>query len=248
MIKPRFSIRVNPGNRDTIPVRILRSGHGCSHGHIWGAHTMRATVMKHAAMLFSLVLFGCSPTYILKSNVQSCFDTLKVALVPLVNITGNYKEDKTGARIADYLQNNIAVKLRAASCFDKIYACQFKGEPEYLFDSIKIKDGYFKTIKPNVAKSEVDCKCDVVLIIYNVNIDTMTQGLVFQDVSAVTTSLNFYAEYVYWDAAFKNAMACGEINKDYSSTFPFITRKNWDKLTAKIVRELLVEGNYSKKK
>jgi hypothetical protein len=204
--------------------------------------------MKQIVLASLILLYGCSSTYILKGPLKPDAGALRVALVPFVEVTGNYKEDKKGNNIINYLQNVIATKLKSKSCFNNVALCQFNGEPEYLLDSMQIKDGYFKTIKPNVDKSKIECNYDIVLILYNVNIDTMTQGQVFQDVSASTTSLGFYAEYVYWNAQSKNAISCGEIKKEYSSAFPSISVKDWDTLANRIVKELLVEGNYTKKK
>ena len=70
---------------------------------------------KQLILLLLIPLCGCSPTYVLKSNTTSRFDTLRVAFVPFFNVTGNYKEDKKGTGIAGYLQNGIAGRLGAAS-------------------------------------------------------------------------------------------------------------------------------------
>ena len=110
---------------------------------------------KQLILLLLIPLCGCSPTYVLKSNTTSRFDTLRVAFVPFFNVTGNYKEDKKGTGIAGYLQNGIAGRLGAASCFKSVSLCQFSSGPEYVLDSIPVNDGYFRTVKPNVNKSTI---------------------------------------------------------------------------------------------
>ena len=215
--------------------------------------------MSTRQVIIALILFGilgCAPTYMVNKIEKSNFNKLSVAVAPIISATiafpGSVEKDfgkgNKDSLIIDYLQKSISKGLKEKSSFKSVELCQFRGQPTIEYESIKYKDEIIKTLKPLPDSGFVTCNNDVVLMIYNVYIDTVTKENRYEDVEISTTSLDFYGEYVYWNTKLKAILSYGKIRKDYSSTNQSVHISNWNKLVDKIVEELLVEGNYSKEK
>jgi hypothetical protein len=144
------------------------------------------------------------------------------------------------------LQETIAARLMKTSGFHSVSVCD-RPAVSVEEDSVQVKNGFIGIWRPAGEFSCAGVIPDFVLFVYNVAVDSATVDYKDRDVVFSETNLELSAEYVYMKVESKGIVSCGKIHKNYTSLFPAVTRKSFEKLAEKISDELLAEGNYSKK-
>jgi hypothetical protein len=203
--------------------------------------------MKIVVLALLLTIVACSQPALFDKSNKIKLENLRCAVMPIVNARinipdGIQREFGIGNRdtlLIAYMQKALTKKLQTKACFDSVFSCKFSRQPSFVYDSVKNKSVTATIVRPNADSSLFACNNDVVLMVYNVYIDTVTLECVFQDVTVSTTTLQLNGEYVFWNTQRKGLLAYGTVKTDYSTAGQAIHVQNWDKLMSNLANKLL---------
>jgi hypothetical protein len=194
--------------------------------------------MNYCSIFIVTAFLACSPAGISRNSFVNDY---RVAMAPFVNISGNIIGDARGNPAATSLEGGIAAELKARHCFKKIVSCQIGIPPEYPFDSLNVNDDYFVALRSALNLKELKCDFNVVLILYDVSMDTM---MLIEGPEGMTGPKNgfvFRGNYVYWNTDLKRAVAHGIIDRRIPVSAQSSVSYDWGALSNTIADGLLVD-------
>jgi hypothetical protein len=212
-------------------------------------------IIQQIPTIALLAVLSCTPTIVTLKIDKNQLAASSLAVLPFYSCTINFpgSVDKilgkgaNDSEIISFFEQAIAANLAKNSCFRSVSLCD-RPAPAVVVDSVLDKNKYIEIWRPD---GQVSCSGNVpdyILFVFNVAIDSATAERRDRDVDFTMTSLEFSAEYVYVKTEQRKIVTYGTINENYSSLFPVVDKKSFEKLAQKISEELLAEDNYSRRR